>query len=198
MEFNPIKIQKGNDCELRIVPRLQDGTKVPASALSNIVVKFEVAGVQTTQVHTVMNDYICIALTDAMALGTYNVLIHAKIGTRDVEDNRLAVFQRVAWGNGISYEHYTTEFVIVATSDADLEALKAQLTAAIAAAQTAQAQAAAAKAAYIAKAEELDDIASETQATANKNTLLAAIANIDAKLQEATDAEIDNVIGGLN
>ena len=82
----------------------------------------------------------------------------------------------------------------VARTDAELEALKAEYRQKIAAAEAAKAQYEASKAALDALAEGLEDVAQETNATANKESVIAAIQNIVLPTDYAKQATAKTIL----
>lgn len=177
MERKPIRIQQGNDCLLKMLPKMVDGTPVPAYLLSDIEIKLNAT---TVTEWAIEGDYITIPLPESQPLGTYDITLTAKIGDRDVRDCRTALFCRVPNGDGIPYEEYCSEFTIITVTDEELEALKQAAMAAKSDYDTAHAEAVAARDAYIAKTESLDGVAKETKATENKEEILRKIGQIPA------------------
>lgn len=131
MKQETIKIQVLNDTKLSIRPVLPDGkTVVPVEDITNLRVSWGVNGHEVESMiepEIIKKDgYLVLPISSMLPLGVYDVHIQGTIGGREISDNRLAMFELVKYGNGISYDNYYTDMVIIGLPDSELERLKAE------------------------------------------------------------------------
>lgn len=127
-----------------------------------------------------------------LAKGMYDIILTATYHEATIRAAYFEALSIVPWNYASDAQNYLPGSPIVADAayiiggpltDAQLEELKAAYVAAKQAADEAEAAAQAAKEAYDAKAEQLDDVASETKATENKQAVLGAIDTLKTALQ---------------
>lgn len=181
-----------------------DGTKEPVQAdtLTDIQVTLQ-APCGTTQaiVPQDFEQWLVLSLPATLATSVYNVLVTATLaGGRDFSlriKNCFAVVdwdEQSNWRDYIVGDHIALDQAFIAgayITDAEYAELKAELRAAIAAAEQAKEDADAAKADYIAKAEQLTDVAKETTSQEIKQLIL----NEGIPQAEIYAAEIRTIIG---
>lgn len=136
MYCNPIKIQLLNDTHLCIMPCLPDYTPVGAGVFDSgsINVKMGLTGQQQNVVSGVEidGDYIVIPISQNTPIGAYDVHITGTIGGRAVSDNRRELIEIVKYGNGIAYERYFSQMIIIGLPDSEIQRIKAEYEAKIA------------------------------------------------------------------
>lgn len=146
-----------------------------------------------------------------LARGTYDVVLTATYHGAEIRAAYFEGLTIVKWNGQSDAQQYvqgtTVElvpaFVIGGTlTDAELEQLKAQLRLDIDAAEEAEAEAIAEKEKYAEAVRELDDLATEPNATANKQAVLDALAALQAALQgsnaQATLTALKTAIDNIN
>ncbi len=189
MKQDTIKIQLLNDTKLCVRLVLPDGNPIPdISEFSLKSVRWGIHGHETESVTgaEVKDGYVQIPISHTMPLGVYDVHILGSFGQlqdeREVSDNRHAMFELVKYGNGISYENYYTDMVIIGLPDSYVEALRQELEKKIEDAE-------AAKADFEKRIEDLDDIAKES----TLNEVKEAVDNIHIDIPEdlARKGDID-------
>lgn len=173
MKYNTIKIQKGNDCELQLRPRLLDcngkpGKVIPAEELTDVQVRITNKGEETSPEYRIQDGRVCVVLNDSLKCGEYDVCLSAKWAGRDIRDNRQEMFAIVEYGDGINYALYKQDFVIIGSTPAEIDELRARMLNKIEEAENAKDAADNAKADYLRKAAELDGVAQEATAQAIK------------------------------
>lgn len=115
--------------------------------------------------------YICIPISHTMPLGVYDVHITGLMNgedqetDREVSDNRKAMFELVKYGNGITYDRYYTDMVIIGLPDSYIEKLRHEMEQKIAEAE-------AAKEAWMSKAQALDGLAKQGDNQEATNTAI--------------------------
>lgn len=193
-----IPIQQGNDWVLKIMPHFIDGTPINPTLIDDLTIKRNDTEIIPEAI-SIEGNYICIEMLGVLALGKYSITILGSVGNRQVRDKRLDLFEIVEHGCGIPYGEYRSECIIIGSSDDELDEIKADLLAKQQAADAAKAAADAKKAEFEEKIEELDDIATETQATANKQEILTKIENTQPDLssvaKEATLQGVSDKVG---
>lgn len=132
MKQETIKIQLLNDTQLSIRPVLPDGkTVVPVDDITNLRVSWGVNGHEVDPMYeptiTKQDGYLVIPISSTLPLGVYDVHIQGTIDGREVSDNRHAMFELVKYGNGIAYEKYYTEMVIIGLPDSYVQQLREEL-----------------------------------------------------------------------
>lgn len=156
----PIKIQLLNDTNLCVRPVLPDGTHIDVDLLTGITVKWGVTGHETDPVEgvTTQDGFIIIPISHTMPLAVYDVHIQATLDGRMVSDNRNAMFELVKYGNGISYDRYYTEMVVIGLPDSEVERLRRELEEKIGEAEAAKEEADKKAEEYAEKIMEIDGI----------------------------------------
>lgn len=170
MKQETIKIQLLNDTQLSIRPVFPDGkTVVPVDDITNLRVSWGINGHEDEpmQEPTIFkkDGYLVIPISSTLPLGVYDVHIQGTIGNREVSDNRHAMFELVKYGNGIAYEQYYTEMVIIGLPDTYIEELRLQLEQKIADAD-------AAYQAWVSKAQNIDGLAKQGNNPLATNTAI--------------------------
>ena len=181
-----------------------DGTKEPVQAdtLTDIQVTLQApCGSTQAIVPTAFEQWLILSLPATLATSVYNVLVTATLaGGRDFSlriKNCFAVVdwdEQSNWRDYIVGDHIALDQAFIAGAyytDAEYTELKAELRAAIAAAEQAKEDADAAKADYVAKAEQLTDVAKETTSQEIKQLIL----NEGIPQAEIYAAEIRTIIG---
>jgi len=129
---------------------------------------------------------------DDLQIGTYDIVLTATYHGAKIRAAYFEGLQRVSWNKDANAQQYIAGSPIVAQAayviggaltDAELELLKAEYREKIAASEQAEQEAEQAKAEWECKAEQLDDVASETKATENKQAVLGAIDTLKTALQ---------------
>lgn len=166
MKYNTIKIQKGNDCELWLKPRMLDacgkpGKVIPAEELTDVQVRFTVKGEDFFPELRIQDGFVCAKINDGLPCGEYDVCLTAKWAGRDIRDNRQELIAIVEYGDGINYALYKQDFVVIGSTPADIDELRARMLNKIDEAENAKEQADTERAEYIRKQEELDGVAQE-------------------------------------
>lgn len=155
-------------------------TDIDLEYLTNIVVKIG----STSYEYTKEAGGLQIMEDGSLAKGTYDIVITGEYWGDKVRAAYYQALVVVAWNNQSDAEQYIAGSPIVCNAayliagvltDAELEALKAELRQDIADAEQAKADYEQAKADYDAKAEALDDVAQET----TSQEILNAVGNID-------------------
>ena len=114
-------IQHGNDTTLRIQPLLTDGTAIAAETLQDIAIQIGIPGQPLIACnHSVQYGSIVIPLPATLEVGTYDIYMRGRLGSRAVEDDRQAAFCIVSYGNQIAYDSYCTPMYIVGTTTDEL------------------------------------------------------------------------------
>lgn len=135
MKQETIKIQQGNDTTLCIRPILHDGTALEYGTgdgqIYEVEVQFGTKGHFDSPISWTWKDgYVCIPISRYMPVGAYDVRIAGVVcpdeGHSEFQDSRHEMFEIVPYGNGIRYDKYYGEFVIVGLPDSLLERLKAE------------------------------------------------------------------------
>lgn len=195
LQNETIKIQRLNDTTLCVRPVLPDGkTIVPIDdegqgLTTDISVVWGINGHETAPVEGISfkDGYICIPILYTMPLGAYDVHITGKmVDGREVSDNRRAMFELVEYGNGISYENYYTDMVIVGLPDQYAEDLRRELAEKIVEAEKARNAAVEKSEEYAEALMNLDDIARKSDL--GKMTVMTddeyepALADLNSKL----------------
>jgi len=181
-----IRIPQGNDFSLFVPLVLKDGTAVEGERLSDIQVLLQSAPPRQSYAVSVnvQSNYVVITPQVELPLGSYDLTITSKYENRDIAILLNNCFSISTWTNGSDYEKYLVGKEIILeqqvligafNTDAELETLKEQYRAAIAATETARLQYEAAKEAFDEKAEKLEDVAQET----TSQEILSAVNNID-------------------
>lgn len=173
MKYNTIKIQKGNDCELWLKPRMLDacgkpGKVIPAEELTDVQVKFTVKGEEIFPEWRIQDGFVCAKINDGLPCGEYDVCLTAKWAGRDIRDNRQELLAIVEYGDGINYALYKQDFVVIGSTPAEIDELRARMLNKIEEAENAKEQAETAKDDYLRKAAELDGVAQEATCQATK------------------------------
>ena len=199
-----IRITKGQPFAL-YVPLVQlnaDGTKegVDTALLTDtvVIIKGNAAKqVVTPQTH---EHYLVLQLTADLQTAEYALFITATLPTGRPFSLRIKrAFAVVEWDFESNWRDYLVgdhvelnDQLLIAgyfNTDAEIETLKQQYRQRITEAAAARTQYETSKAALDALAEDLTDIAQETQATANKQAILTAIDNIDlSSVEDKVDA----------
>lgn len=185
-----------------------DGTKEPVQAdtLTDIQVTLQ-APCGTTQaiVPTAFEQWLVLSLPATLATSVYNVLVTATLaGGRDFSLRIKNCFEVVEWDEQSNWrdyivgDHIALDQAFIAgayITDAEYAELKAELRAAIAAAEQAKEDADAAKAAWEQKAAELDGVAQEQTLTDGISAVRDDISHIDidtSTLAKATSVKDGN------
>lgn len=216
MKYNTIKIQKGNDCELWLKPRMLDrngkpGKVIPAEELTDVQVKFTVKGEEIFPEWRIQDGFVCAKINDGLPCGEYDVCLTAKWAGRDIRDNRQELIAIVEYGDGINYALYKQDFVVIGSTPAEIDELRARMLNKIEEAENAKEQAETERAEYIRKQEELDGVAQEATcqviksvadsiaATGAKSTELNPLAKEEtAQFVKEAVIDIKNAVGELN
>lgn len=216
MKYNTIKIPKGNDCELWLKSRMLDrngkpGKVVPAEELTDVVVKFTVKGEEFFPEYRIQDGFVCAKINDGLPCGEYDVCIMAKWAGRDIRDNRQELIAIVEYSDGINYGLYKQDFVVIGSTPAEIDELRARMLNKIEEAENAKAAAETERQEYIRKQEELDGVAQEATcqviksvadsiaATGAKSTELNPLAKEDtAQFVKEAVIDIKNAVGELN
>ena len=189
-----------------------DGSKeaVEAVALTNVSVKLNSACEEQSATHNTFERYLVLDLPATLNVGVYAVIITATLPQGRQFSLRIKrAFEVVDWDIQSNWRDYLVGAHIelndqpfiagVFTTDADIERLKAELRASIAAAERQIAAAQAAKREWEQKAAELDDVAQQATLTQGVQDIRTDIAGIDidtsdlakeATLQQIIDADI--------
>ena len=141
-------------------PRLTDGSIFNVEALQDIVIK--VAGAKTVYEHTIEDGFISLILPATEIEGVYDVFMEATIDDRPVCCAWNDLYSRVRYSNCINYDEYRCDFLVIGSTDEELEAMKRAAEEKKQDYIEAHAEAVAARDAYIAKTEALDGVAKET------------------------------------
>lgn len=165
----PVPIQIGTEVRLKVQPRLTDGSIFDVEALQDIVIK--VAGAKTVYEHTIEDGFISLILPATEIEGVYDVFMYATIDDRPVCCAWNDLYSRVRYSNCINYDEYRCDFLVIGSTDEELEAMKRAAEAKKQDYIEAHAEAVAARDAYIRKAESLDGVAKET----TSQTILAKL-----------------------
>lgn len=174
----PVPIQIGTEVRLKVQPRLTDGSIFDVEALQDIVIK--VAGAKTVYEHTIEDGFISLILPATEIEGVYDVFMYATIDERPVCCAWNDLYSRVRYSNCINYDEYRCDFLVIGSTDEELEAMKRAAEEKKQDYIEAHAEAIAARDTYIRKAESLDGVAKETKATENKEEILRKIGQIPA------------------
>ena len=190
----PVPIQIGTEVRLKVQPRLTDGSIFNVEALQDIVIK--VAGAKTVYEHTIEDGFISLILPATEVEGVYDVFMYATIDDRPVCCAWNDLYSRVRYSNCINYDEYRCDFLVIGSTDEELEAMKRAAEAKKQDYIEAHAEAVAARDTYIRKAESLDGVAKET----TSQTILAKLDAIHIDLTpvlQAITAAKESVLLGL-
>lgn len=216
-KYQNIKVTEGNEFSLLFplkkrtyVSGVAIDEDIDIVSLDDVIVKIG----NTEYASTLQSDGVYVVVPATLAKGTYDIVITATYGGSAINAAYFNALTIVSWSYQSDAEQYLAgspivyepEFIIGGgLSDAELVQLKQQYQEAIEDAEQAEADAEAAKQEWEDKAAALDDVASETNATANKEEVIEAINNIDTSdlakqgsNASATNTALLEAIGNIN
>lgn len=191
----PVPIQIGTEVRLKVQPRLTDGSIFDVEALQDIIIK--VAGAKTVYEHTIEDGFISLVLPATEIEGVYDVFMEATIDDRPVCCAWNDLYSRVRYSNCINYDEYRCDFLVIGSTDEELEAMKRAAEAKKQDYIEAHAEAVAARDAYIAKTEVLDGVAKETTSQTILSKLDAIHIDLTPVLQAITLAK-ETILSGVD